>query len=138
MNCVPYALTRSAALVVIAFIALAVPHLAAQASAAQKSVVGTWVGQTEVPDQGTDQVTMTIAKTETGYAGTIADSLGNIAGTTEMKNVAFVNDELTGSFSLGDGATVSMKLKLDGDSLKGTWEHESGGAGQIVLTRQKK
>ncbi len=125
-------------LLAIAFVAFALPLLAAQEGAVQKTVVGTWVGETQVPDAGTDQVTMTITKTDAGYAGTIADSLGVVAGTAEMKNVQFANDELTASFPLGDGATVSFKLKLDGDRLKGVWQHESGDTGEIVLARQKK
>src|SRR5512142_1477258 len=72
---------------------------------AQDSMVGTWIGSTQVPDQGTDQVTLTISKTDSAFAATVADSLGLIAGTAEIKDLTIANGELAGSFALGSGDT---------------------------------
>ncbi len=80
---------RGQLLVALAVVMLIAASAAAQKPAASAPVVGTWFGPTEVPDQGTDQITLTISKTDTGIAGTISDSLGVIAGTTEIKDVAF-------------------------------------------------
>ena len=61
---------RVAFLFLAALVALTVPLRAAE------NPVGTWVGITEVPDQGADEVTLTIAKSDGGYTGTMTDSLG--------------------------------------------------------------
>jgi hypothetical protein len=124
---------QTALVVAVAFVALTTGSLIA----AQNSVVGTWIGQTQVPDQGADQVTLTLTKTKSGFAGAVADSLGLIAAATEIKDLTFVNGELAGSFPLTDGAVVKLKMKLDGDKLKGQWEHESGDVGELVLERKK-
>ena len=120
-------------LAAVAFVAVA----AMSALAPQDAFVGTWVGQTQVPEQGTDQVTLAIAKGKTGLTGTVVDSLGMVAANTPLKDVAIVDGELTGSFALTDGAVVVLKLKLDGDKLKGRWEHQSGDVGELVFERKK-
>ena len=68
--------------VFLCMLALVAPAVHAQSQAPTKRVVdinGTWIGTTEVPEQGTDQVTMVLKKAENGYTGTIADSLAMIA-----------------------------------------------------------
>ncbi len=107
------------------------------AAAAQDSLVGTWVGQTEVPDEGTDQVTLIITKTDKGFAGTIADSLGQIQGAAEIKDLTVADGAVTGNFALVDGSTVTIKLKLDAGALKGNWAHESGSTGEMTLQRKR-
>jgi hypothetical protein len=100
-------------------------------------ISGTWVGSTEVPDQGTDQVTMVLKKAEDGYTGTIADSLGVIAPGTELRNVTVANGTLSYSFSLADGAVVTIKLKADDEKMTGEWTHQEGQTGTIVFERKK-
>ncbi len=125
------------ALLIIPAVALAAgSEAAAQRSA--KSIAGVWVGPTEVPGHGTDQMTVTVTRTGSGLAGTIADSLGVIAPATPIKNLRFADKLLSGSFPLADGAIVTLKVKLEGGSLKGQWSHEAGDVGEITLERKKK
>ncbi len=98
---------------------------------------GTWNGSTEVPDAGTDQVTMVLKKAENGYTGTVSDSLAFISPNTELKNVTFTDGILSYSFSLADGAVVNMKLKVDGEKLAGDWTHQEGASAPIVFERKK-
>ncbi len=99
-------------------------------------ITGTWVGTTEVPDQGTDQVTMVLKKAGDGYSGTIVDSLGQVAPGTELKNVTFGDDALSYSFSLTDGSVVTMKLKVNGLKMTGQWAHEEGATGTITFEKK--
>jgi Flp pilus assembly secretin CpaC len=121
-------------------IALAVPVLVALlfATAADAAeITGSWVGKTEVPGQGTDQVTMVLKKTSTGaYAGTISDSLGQITPDTEIKNISWTNDALTCSFPLADGSNIKMTVQLAEGKLSGDWVHEQGETGPIVFEKK--
>lgn len=121
-------------------LALFAPAPYAQSGGATQRAVdisGTWVGSTEVPDQGTDQVTMVLKKAENGYTGTIADSLAVITPGTELREVSFTDGTLSYSFSLTDGAIVTIKLKVDDAKMTGEWTHQEGQTGTIVFERKK-
>ena len=57
------------------------------AYAAAPDITGTWIGKTEVPNAGVDELTLVIKKTATGFTGT----LSHAAGTTIR---AFAHQEL--------------------------------------------
>lgn len=120
---------RGAFLFLAALVALAVPLWAAE------NPVGTWVGTTEVPDQGADGVTLTIAKSDGGYTGTMTDSLGMVAR-EPLRDIEFAEGVLTFGFSLTDGTAMKMKLKIAGDKMSGEWQHPEGDAGAITLERK--
>jgi hypothetical protein len=119
---------------------LAVPILVAllfAAAAYAAEVTGTWVGKTEVPGQGTDEVTMVLKKTGTGaYAGTISDSAAQIAPGTPIKNISWADNVLTCSFPLADGANIKMTVKLENGKLNGNWVHEQGDSGAILFEKK--
>ena len=100
-------------------------------------IVGTWVGKTEVPDQGVADVTLVVKKTDNGYTGTLADSLGVVATDAGIKDVKFADNKLSFLFTLTDGTVLTMRLVLDGDKLTGQWEHPEGGVGAIIFERKK-
>ncbi len=106
-------------------------------ASAPPDVAGKWIGKTEVPDQGTDQVTMVLKKAGEGYTGTIEDSIGQVAAGTPLKDVKLENSVLTCSFPITDGALISMKLTLAGDKMTGDWSHPQGSTGAITFERQK-
>jgi len=54
---------------------------------------GTWVGETEVPDQGTDELTLVLKKKEGEYTSTISDSLGML-DETECEDIEFEDSNL--------------------------------------------
>jgi hypothetical protein len=105
---------------------------------APPDITGTWIGKTEVPDQGTDQITMTLKKAGEGHAGTIEDALGHIAAGTALQGLKLEDNVLTCSFAVTDGDAVSMKLTVDGEKMNGRWTHPQGAAGTIAFERKPK
>jgi hypothetical protein len=113
-----------------AAVILAVPLRAAEDPA------GLWVGITEVPEQGPDQVTLTITQVDGAYAGSMFDSLGMVAK-TDLRDVRFADGMLTFGFSLNDGAQMTMTLKVAGDKMAGEWRHPEGDVGAIIFERKR-
>ena len=117
-------------LVVIAAALLSAPLRAAEDPA------GLWIGTTEVPNQGTDQVRLAIARIDGGYGGLMTDSLGLVSGES-LRDVQFADGVLTFGFSLTEGAQMTMKLKVTGDKMAGEWHHPEGDAGAVTFERKK-
>jgi len=100
---------------------------------------GTWVGETEVPDQGTDELTLILEKKEGEYTGTISDSLGML-DETECEDIEFKDNTLTSNFTFSDGydyTTVYITLTVEGDTMTGYWETEDGSTGSIKLEKEE-
>ena len=114
---------------------IAVAWLAAPLRAAEDPA-GLWIGTTEVPDQGTDQVRLVITRIDGGYGGLMTDSLRVVAGDA-LRDVQFADGVLTFGFSLTDGTAMTMKLKVTGEKMAGEWQHPEGEAGAITLERMK-
>jgi hypothetical protein len=114
--------------------------VALAASPAQAAdLSGTWLGKTEVPETGTDEVTMVLTKTKTGYSGTVTDSLGMLNKDTEIKDVKLDGDELTFSFPLSDGTTeIVVSLTVSSEKLIGQWENpnEEGASAPIEFIKK--
>ena len=125
--------------ILLALLAFGLVAQAAMSGQTPKLVdlAGTWIGKTDVPNQGTVEVTMVIRKIDNGYAGTIMDSLGIIAPDTEMKNIELKGDELTLNFPLADGTTILCRLKVAGDKITGQWGHPEGDVGDLEFARKK-
>jgi hypothetical protein len=121
-------------------LAIAILSALLLANAAQAAdITGTWRGKTEVPQQGPDEVTIVLKKTATGaYAGTISDSLAVIAAATEIKDITWADNVFTCSFPLANGANVKLTCRLEDGRLNGTWVHEQGDTGSIVLEKAAK
>ncbi len=101
---------------------------------------GTWVGQTEVPDQGTDEITLVLEKINGEYSGRASDSLGMLED-VECEEIEFKEGTLTFHFSIFDGyeyMTVWMILDVEGDKMSGYWEVEDGTTGSVEMERVKK
>jgi hypothetical protein len=126
---------RSNAIFFLAGLALAV--LAGVAFASGPDIVGTWLGKTEIPEAGLDEVTLVITKTETGYAGQASDTLGYVAQNTEIKDIQLKDAELTFSFPLVDGQTVALRLTVEADKMTGMWTTSEGATGTIVFEKKK-
>jgi hypothetical protein len=122
---------------VLILVGLALAVLAGGAFAAGQDIAGTWLGKTEIPDAGLDEVTMVLVKTETGYAGTASDTLGYLAQNTELKDVKLEGAELSFNFFLVDGQPVVIRLKVEGDKMTGAWTTSDGGTGAMVFEKKK-
>jgi hypothetical protein len=116
-----------------ALIAAALPPAPLRAA---EDPAGLWIGTTEVPDQGTDQVRLAISRIDGGYGGLMTDSLGVVSGEA-LRDVEFADGVLTFGFSLTDGTAMTMKLKVTGEKMAGEWHHPEGDAGAIVFERKK-
>ena len=76
---------------------------------AAEEPAGLWIGTTNVPDQGTDEVTLAITKTADGYGGTMSDSL-NIVAKEALRDVRLADGVLRFGFTLTDGSLMKMTL----------------------------
>jgi len=101
-------------------------------------ISGTWFGETEVPEQGTDEMTLVIEKTDGDYTATISDSFGLLMD-TECEDLEYKNDTLSFNISIFDGSsdmTVHITLKVEEDTMTGHWETEDGNTGEITMEKQ--
>jgi hypothetical protein len=110
---------------------------AEQAKPAGPVLAGTWIGKTDVPDQGPDAVTLVLNSAGKGYAGRLSDSLGQVASAVDLKDVQFDGSALTFKFFLSDGTEMVMTLKVTGEKMAGQWLHPEGSAGAITFEKQK-
>jgi hypothetical protein len=104
---------------------------------AAEDPAGLWVGITEVPEQGTDQVTLTISKANGGLTGAMSDSLYMVAK-EDLRDVRFADGILTFGFTLTDGTAMTMKLTLTGHRMAGEWQTPDGEVGAITFERKPK
>lgn len=105
-------------------------------SADAPDLVGTWVGKTDVPDVGSVDVVLTVRKGEAGYTASVSDSASLIAPDTAVRDLTVDGDTLSFWFPLADGATVSIQLKVSGDTMSGSWQHQEGQTGSLSFERK--
>jgi hypothetical protein len=100
-------------------------------------ISGTWVGETEIPEQGTDEMTMVLEKAGDTYTAILSDSFGMLVD-TEAEDLEYKDNVLTFNFAIYDGyssMTVYITLKVDGDTMTGQWETTDGGTGEINMEK---
>jgi len=119
----------------IVLLVAALASMAAPLRAAEDPV-GLWLGTTDVPNQGTDQVRLAVTKVDGRLGGLMTDSLNVVAG-EPLREVTFADGVLTFGFSLTDGAQMRMKLKVTGDKMAGEWQTPDGEVGAITFERKK-
>ncbi len=100
---------------------------------------GTWVGETEVPDEiEPDEMTLVITKENEEYSAKISDSMGML-NNTECEDIEFKENELTFNCEVDTGEeflTVYITLKVEGDTMTGFWESDDGSTGSVELTKK--
>lgn len=100
---------------------------------------GTWVGETEVPDEiEPDEMTLVITKENEEYSAKISDSMGML-NNTECEDIEFKENELTFNCEVDTGEeflTVYITLKVEGDTMTGYWETDDGQTGPVELTKK--
>ena len=102
---------------------LAVPLLAGctgfrQAAKAQHPAAGTWDFIVDM-NQGPEKGIFTIVEAEEALSGTIA--LRAMPGDLPLDNVTFDGSELSFDFDTGQHGVMNVKVHIDGDAFKGTW-----------------
>lgn len=102
-------------------------------------ISGTWVGETEIPDQGTDELTLILEKAGDGYTATISDSFGMLMD-AECEDLEYEDNVLTFNFSIYDGYSsmiVYIILKVDENTMTGQWETGEGDTGAINMEKKE-
>jgi hypothetical protein len=103
-------------------------------------VLGTWIGNAVVGDDGTQiEITVIIGKTDLGYTGKISDTAGMVPE-TDLRQIVFKDNKLTFELDLAQtsGTTlIKIELLLDQETLKGVWFDPDGNSGAIELLKKK-
>jgi hypothetical protein len=119
-------------------VALALAPAFAQ-MAGKVDLTGTWTGYTILGDGTRAQFNLILAKAGEGYAGKINDEAGMIPEMA-IKNVDFKDPTLTFEIEFPDGAgyrLIKIDLKLEADTLKGSWLDADTNSNVIELARKK-
>lgn len=95
-------------------------------------IAGKWNLTAKDPD-GNDIKGQLVIKSEDGK---LSGTIGGAQGTNPLKEVEFKDNVLTCKLMYGDNE-VTLKLTLDGDTLKGNWSTEDGNTGPVECTRDK-
>lgn len=102
-------------------------------------ISGTWVGETEIPDQGTDELTLVLEKAGDGYTATMSDSFGMLMD-VECEDLEYKDNVLTFNFSIYDGYSsmiVYITLEVDENTMTGKWETEEGDTGAVNMEKKE-
>lgn len=105
----------------------------------EDDISGTWVGSTEIPDQGTNELTMILEKAGDTYTATLSDSFGMITD-AECEDLEYEDNVLTFNFAIYDGyssMTVYITLEVEGNTMTGEWETEEGETGAITMEKKE-
>ena len=98
---------------------------------------GTWLGKTNLPHFGVDEMTLVLKKEKDSYKGTVVDTLKIIAPDTLIQNAKVEGDVITFEFPLVDRTMLSCHLTLEGEKMNGYWSHSAGARGIIVFEKKK-
>lgn len=110
------------------------------AYAQEKDLVGTWVGETEVPDSPEmDKLTVVFALKDGKITGTFTDTVG-FASEAPCEDITYKDGNLNFHFDINDGYVtmpIYVILKVEGDSMTGHWENEEGQSAEVKMQRKK-
>ena len=111
-----------------------------QKAPASPDLSGTWVGETTVPDAGqSDEVILVLKKSESGYTGTISDTMGLIPEVA-IEDITWEDNTLIFTFTATTGydtIIVSMNLTYEEGRLVGYWQTDDGTSGDIEFQKKE-
>ncbi|MGD2294909.1 MAG: hypothetical protein PVF22_03650 [Candidatus Aminicenantes bacterium] len=100
---------------------------------------GTWVGETEVPDEiEPDELTLVLKKENGEYTGKMSDSMGMLEE-TDCEDIEFKDNKLTFNIEVNTGMEylrVYLTLTVEGDTMTGYWEAEDGSGGAVEMKKK--
>lgn len=118
-------------------VAAAAPVLAQKA--ANVNLAGTWTGYTILGDGNRADFNLILEKAGETYTGKINDDAGMMPEMA-IKNVLFKDPTLAFEIELPEGAgtrLIKIELKLEADTLKGSWVDPDDNSNVIELARKK-
>jgi hypothetical protein len=121
----------------VLIVATAAPVVAQQAE--KMNLAGTWTGYSILGDGNRADFNLILEKAGETYTGKITDETGVIPEMT-IKNVSFKNPTLSFEIELPDAAgtrLIKIELKLEGETLKGSWVDPDDNSNVIELARKK-
>jgi hypothetical protein len=133
-------MTRPNRILILSVLAVALAVAPAFAQTAGKvDLSGTWTGYTILGDGTRAEFSLILEKEGASYSGKITSETGMIPEMT-IKNVNFKDATLTFEVEFPDGAgyrLIKIDLKLEADTLKGSWLDADTNSNIIELQRKK-
>src|SRR5512136_863325 len=108
-------------------------------TAPKADFAGTWTGYTLLGDNTRADLNLILEKAGDTYTGKINDDAGQMP-VMEVKNVTFKDKTLLFEVDYpqeSGTALIKIELKLDGETLKGSWADPDGNSNIIELVRKK-
>jgi hypothetical protein len=111
--------------------------------AAGPDFTGTWIGKTDIPNVGTDALTLVIQNKEDVqaktviYAVTLTDTLGYAPPGTEFREIKVEGNDMMFQFYIADGSLITGRLTLKDDALVGAWANAEGDGAEMKFERKK-
>jgi hypothetical protein len=105
----------------------------------QADITGSWTGYTYLGDDSRADFDLSLKKEGDVYSGQISDQAG-IIPVMDIKNAAYKDGLLTFEIDFPNDtgtARIAIELKLEGETLKGSWMDPDGNSNIIELTRKK-
>ncbi len=127
---------RLIAVVILAACGAALALGAAQAP----NPAGTWLGRLVTNDNRTDGITLVLKVNDSGYEGIISDELGAMPPGTKLRDIVLKDSTLSFVFDIFENGTalaIHMRLKIEGQKMKGAWEDpQNETSGPVELARK--
>lgn len=134
---------RFGSMLLCAAMILAASSAFAMAQTGQKpkpvDLTGIWAGYTLLGDSSRADFNLVLAKEGEAYSGKISDDAGMMP-VMDIKNVAYKDGTLTFEIDFPNEAgtsRIAIELKLEGETLKGSWVDPNGNSNIIELNRKK-
>ena len=97
---------------------------------------GTWKGKMHIPNFGPYEMEMVLEKTDSGYEGTVCDTMGYIAEDTILQELKVENNQLSCWFEMTDDSVCNLNLTEENGIMIGEAER-AGGVVSCVFVREK-
>jgi len=101
-----------------------------------EDLTGTWNGKMHIPNFGPYEMTMALEKTDSGYEGTVSDTMGYIAEGTAIQELQVGDNQLSCWFEMTDDSVCYLNLTEEDGIMTGEAER-AGGVVSCVFVREK-
>jgi hypothetical protein len=99
-------------------------------------LTGTWEGKMHIPNFGPYERTMTLKKTESGYEGTVSDTMGYIAEDTIIQELKVEGNQLSCWFEMADDSVCYLNLTEENGIMIGEAERAGGVVSCVFVLKE--